>query len=90
MRCVVLFLVCVMLMGAGCSSGERPVQLFIENPPTVLKDTAFTQYQQELDSVESRYLAGEIDYAQYMAEKKDVENEYDRKVQHRDSIIHGE
>jgi len=79
-----------MLMGAGCSSGERPVQAFIENPPTVLKDTAFTQYQQELDGVESRYLAGEIDYAQYMDEKKDIENEYDRKVQHRDSIMQGE
>ncbi len=90
MRCGILFLVCVMLIGSGCSSGERPVQSFIENPPTVLKDTAFTQYQEELNDVESRYLAGEIDYAQYMAEKKEIEHEYDRKVQHRDSIIHGE
>ncbi len=89
MRYSILFLICVAL-AAGCSFGERPVQSFIENPPKVLRDPAFTEYQEQLEALESRHLAGEISYAEYVAEQKEIQEDYDRQVRHRDIIIQGE
>ncbi len=89
MKYGMLLLMCV-LLAVGCSFGERPVQSFIENPPNVLRDTAFTEYQQKLDAVESRYLSGEATYAEYVTEKKEIEEGYSRKVGRRDKIMQGE
>ncbi|HRZ40492.1 MAG TPA: hypothetical protein P5246_05740 [Candidatus Omnitrophota bacterium] len=89
MKCNILFLMCVALV-AGCSFEQRPVQSFIENPPKVLRDPAFTEYQEQMEALESRHLAGEISYAEYVAEQKEIQEGYDRQVRHRDAIIQGE
>ena len=82
------FLFFLILAGlTGCSVGQEKLETYLENPGTIIKDPHFAQYQQNLDSLESEYLAKKITYAEYLERKKELDEKYTKEVKERNEII---
>jgi len=78
---IVLLLV---LFFAGCSSSPT------EDLKTLISDPHYGQYQQKLDDLEHQQLSGTISYAEYLERKKQLDEDYTKEVQDRETIIHGQ
>jgi hypothetical protein len=87
-----IWIVTVVIVTAvtGCSYSDGHMREYLDNPETILRDPGFTEYEESLNKLESRYLNGEITYAEYMSQKKEVENKYNKEVQERTEIIEGQ
>lgn len=86
MKKVLLTIVVVLI--AGCSyEGEKNIRGYLEEPQYLIKDPHYASHKEQLDAVESRYLNKEISYAEYLAEKKELEGKYDREVQERNEKV---
>jgi len=72
----------------GCASGQFDIRDHL-NGPGILQDSLYRDYQQQEDAWESRYLSGEISYADYLHKKGEIENEYQKEADKRDMIIRG-
>ncbi len=75
MKKVFVFVLAVLIM--GCAYGEN-----------FLKDPHYMDYREDLDRLESSYLTGEIGYAQYLREKRALDEEYEKEVKDREEKIH--
>jgi len=84
MKTLLLVLLCALL--AGCSSANS----FLDDPGSILKDPHFAEYQRKEVNLERSYLHGQIDYAEFLERKKQLDEDYARDVQSRDAIIRGE
>jgi len=82
-----ILLILGMIILAGCSYSDTSFQDVVDDPALLLKDPHFANHQEQLDELESSYLRKEISYAQYLEEKKRLNNTYDREVKHRRDVI---
>jgi len=80
MKKMLLVVFCGVLV--GCSYGMRD---YIDNPSTLLRDPLTYAHRQELNELERAYLRKEMTYAEYLEQKKQLEEDYDRKVQNREN-----
>lgn len=69
----------VVLFIVGCSYG-------VDRISTLVKDPDFAAYQEKKDDLESRYLRKQITYAQYLSQKKQLDDQYTKGVQHRQAL----
>lgn len=67
---------------AGCAAYEQ------EPIKTIMADPHFSKYQEEADALESSYLKKEITYADYLAQKKELDEKYNKEVKEREDILH--
>jgi len=87
MKKMAAVLVCLVL--AGCSYGKQHVESVLDNPPEILTDPQYTEYQQQAGEAESQYLKGEISYADYVARKQALEDRYTRQADKQRMIVEG-
>ncbi len=80
-----MILFCLILM--GCSAGAEKIKHIIENPESIIQDTQFTEYRDQLDQLERDYLKKKITYSEYLEKKKEWEDLYTRQVEERKNII---
>ena len=72
---------------AGCTyMGQNP-QNYIDDPATILQDPHYGSYQQQGDDLERQYLEKKITYADYVEQKKTLDDKYSKDVKMRDAII---
>ncbi len=88
MKNLVMVVLTIMLMGTGCSS--QKIMGYIDEPQTILKDPHYEEHKAKLEQLEKSYLAGEMEYDQYLLKKKEMEDEYAKEVQEREAIIRGD
>jgi hypothetical protein len=74
-----LALLIIVFFVVGCSYGADRIS-------SLVKDPDFAAYQEKMDNVESRYLHKEITYAQYLEQKKHLDDQYSKGVQHRRAL----
>ena len=72
---------CLVLFLAGCTT------VGTEEVKNIVTDPHFAGYQRNMDELESFYLKGEINYADYLKKKKQMEDEYNKEVKQRENII---
>lgn len=63
----------------GCAYGTRD----IEDIKTFVTDQEYARYKARLDGLETSYLSGQITYAQYLDQKKQVQENYDSDIKRR-------
>ena len=68
------------LLLTGCSTQYGQL-------PAILEDPAFAAYQDKQDALEGRYLRKEMTYAQYLEEKKRLDDQYSKGVQSRQAVV---
>jgi hypothetical protein len=71
----------------GCSTGQEKLEMYVDNPKYLIKDPEFESYKGQLDDLESKYLRKEITYVEYLEQKQQFDNTYDKGVQERNDII---
>ena len=71
----------------GCEYGAEKVRTYIDEPQTLIQDPHFMGYQEKMDALESSYLRKEMTYAEYLEQKKQLEEDYSREVQKRRETI---
>ena len=69
----------------GCSYGGDKIQTIMDDPKTLLEDPLSVEHQQALDDLEKEYLHQNITYAEYLERKKQIEEDYARDVQKRET-----
>ena len=75
------------LFFSGCTyMGQNP-ENYIDEPGTILADPHYGSYQQQGDDLERQYLEKKITYADYVEQKKTLDDKYSKDVKKRDSII---
>jgi len=87
MKKVAVVLGCVLLV--GCAYGKQHVESVLDNPPEILTDPQYVQYQQQVGEAESQYLKGQISYADYTAKKQALEDRYTRQADKQRMIVEG-
>ncbi len=65
----------------GCAYGGEQIE-------TLVKDPHYAQHREKLDTLEKSYLHGQISYSEYIAKKKQLEDDYDKQVKEREQKIH--
>ncbi|MFA5087545.1 MAG: hypothetical protein WC552_00760 [Candidatus Omnitrophota bacterium] len=80
---LILFLV-------GCSACAHSFRSYLDDPRLILKDPHYAAYQGKVTAVEHSYLRGQMDYAEYLEARKQIDEDYAKEVQSRDRIIRGE
>jgi hypothetical protein len=79
-----LLMVGLLVVVWGCSySAEK----YIEDPKTILQDPFSVNHQQALDDLEKAYLKKDINYADYLDQKRQLEEDYQKELQHREKMI---
>lgn len=68
-----------LLIVSGCASQE-PIR-------NILRDQQFSSYKEHLDQLERDYLQKKITYAEYLDQKKRVEEEYQKEIDDRRDLI---
>ncbi len=76
-----IWVILMALLIFGCSYGAQEVKKLVTDPH-------FAQYQKNMDELESSYLKGNIKYSDYLARKKQLEDNYTKEVKERDDIIY--
>jgi hypothetical protein len=66
----------------GCSYGG-----YLENPEKIIRDPHFAEYKDKRDILESAYLRKEITYAEYIEQRDELDEKYDKEVQERTAVI---
>ena len=77
-----LLVLCVLAF-LGCSYGQN----YLENPEMLLEDPHFANYKQDRDALELQYLHKEITYAEYIEQRNQLDETYDKEVQQRNQKI---
>ena len=72
---------------AGCTFGGEKVKSYLEDPKSFFEDPLSVKHQQRLDDLERQYIRQQITYAQYLEQRRALQEEYAREVQHREAII---
>ena len=80
-RIVLCYLV---LLTAGCSNGAEHLKTLIQDP---LRDPHYAEYQQKTAELESIYLGKKITYAEYVEQKKGLDDQYEKEVKERNEKI---
>lgn len=88
MKNIIILLIVVCFAG-GCSHGKSRVGLMIENPPKILRDPLYTDYNARVEELERLYLNQEISYAEYMKKKGVLEDQYSQEADRRKLIVEG-
>jgi hypothetical protein len=78
----ILVLMCALML-LGCSYGKD----YLENPEKFIRDPHFAAYKDKRDALESSYLRKEITYAEYIEQRDKLDDQYDKEVQKRTSVI---
>jgi len=73
-----IFLLCV-LCACGCTTEAK-----VSN---IIRDPHFTEYKQDMDQLERDYLQKKITYADYLEQKKQVEEGYEKGVSFRREVV---
>ncbi len=68
---------------AGCSQLEG----YVENPPSMLRDPHFAQYQEKQENLEKAFLHKEMSYSDYLQKKKQLEDQYTKEIEQRRDLI---
>ncbi len=77
MKCLML---CVgLLFAAGCAS-QGPIK-------SIIRDQQFSEYKTTLEQLEKDYLKKKLSYAEYLQQKKRVEENYQQKIDARQALI---
>ncbi len=71
----------ILALLTGCSYGMETI---IDAPGVVLKDPHYAGHVKKMENLERRYLQKEINYAEYLEEKKRLEETYIREVRERE------
>ena len=79
MKTIIILSFCALLM--GCSYG---IEDYINDPRTILSDPLTVDHRQAVNDLERSYLRKEMTYAEYLHEKKEIEEDYARDVQKRE------
>jgi hypothetical protein len=74
----------------GCAENQQRFRSYVDDPGTFLKDPHYAEYQENLNDLESSYLSKEISYSEYLKQKSQLDNDYERDVQRRTKTIYGE
>lgn len=69
----------------GCS-GER-ILTIMDEPVKLFEDPLSVDYQNDLDTLERRYIRKEISYVDYLEKKRRIEDDYARQVQKRRDTV---
>ena len=72
----------------GCSSGQEKIQKLLDEPQYLIKDQEYEQYTQALAALESEYLEKKITYADYLERKKELDDDYSKKITQRETKLH--
>ena len=75
-----LILFGILALMAGCSYGSEQVTTWIQDPH-------YMQYTQKRDTLESSYLKGELDYADYLEQKQALDDTYAKEDREREEKI---
>jgi len=67
----------------GCSYGQN----YLENPELLIRDPHFAEYKDNRDDLESQYLRKEITYADYIEQRDQLDNIYDKEVKERNAKV---
>ena len=76
-----LWIVLFVFFVAGCASTTERLESMVDDPRTILQDPGFANYQQKLDDLEKQYLQKKITYAEYIEQKKKIEEDYSGEIQ---------
>jgi len=75
--------ICLILVGGFSISGCA----CLDNTDGFLCDPHFKKYQDKKDELESWYLRGKIDYAEYKRKRDDLDAQYDHEVDEREKSM---
>jgi len=85
MKFFILILSCLLV--SACSYGEQRIQKVMDDPIELLKDPLTVEHKQAMTDLEQAYLNEDITYAEYLEQKKQLEEDYTRQVQKREAWI---
>ena len=85
MRKYVILGLCVLML--GCSTGQDTLETYVSEPEFLIRDPHFNKYKSERDELERQYIHKDITYAEYLEQKKELDDEYAREVQRRENIL---
>ena len=72
----------------GCSYGKHHVEMMM-TPSGIFEDPLYVNYQRRSDELEGKYLRQEISYAEYVEQKRNLEDQYSGEAEKRKKIIEG-
>ena len=75
---------CLLMFVLGCAN---KFATYVEDPKTIFEDPLTVNQQDALDKLEKQYLHKKLTYAEYVDRKKQLEEDYARKVQQRKEKI---
>jgi len=78
-KILLLFFVVAIAGGISCT--------YLENPETLIRDPHFAEYKQSRDDLEREYLQKKITYAEYLEQRRQLDEIYTKEVQERNSKI---
>lgn len=83
-RLFIIQLAAILLCGVSCAD---KIEKYLDDPKTLLEDPVSVNHQQALDDLERSYLRKEMTYAEYLQQKKQIEDAYTLQVEKRQQII---
>jgi hypothetical protein len=82
-----MFILLLVLLASGCAETHQRIDTIVDDPAAILQDPGFANYEQKLNALEKKYLQKEITYAEYLEEKKEIENNYEREVKRQEAQV---
>ena len=82
-----VFVVLLFVFLAGCASTTERIEAIVDDPATILQDPGFAGYQKKLDDLEIQHLQKKITYAEYLEQKKKIEEDYAKEVQQQKEAV---
>jgi hypothetical protein len=84
---MIYFLLAAGITGCANYTGQERIKEFLVHPESWLKDPHYAEYKENSDTLESKYLAEEITYSEYVDQKKMLDEKYDQEVKERNEIL---
>ena len=75
-----ILVVLLSFLVVGCAETTQRIESIVDDPGTIFQDPGFANYEQKLNALEKRYLQKEITYAEYLEQKNQIEENYDREI----------
>ena len=80
-------IILLLVLLAGCAETTDRLESIVDDPGTILQDPGFASYQQKQDDLEKEYLQKKITYAEYLEQKKKIEDDYAGEIQNQKNSI---
>ena len=77
----------IAFLSLGCAD---KLTSYLDDPGTIIQDPHYAEYEKQLQQLEHQYLQKEIDYAQYVEKKSQLDDVYTKEVKERNAVIYGE